>query len=41
MGAGHVREIPLELGLGAGQAWLTQEKEGGRTCLVKASENPA
>jgi hypothetical protein len=26
LGAGHVREIPLESGLEAGYAWLTQEK---------------
>jgi hypothetical protein len=26
MGAGHVREMPLEFGLEAGYAWLTQKK---------------
>jgi hypothetical protein len=26
LGAGHVREIPLESGLEAGYAWLTREK---------------
>jgi hypothetical protein len=25
LGAGHVREIPLESGLEAGYAWLTQK----------------
>jgi hypothetical protein len=26
LGAGHVREMPLESGLEAGYAWLTREK---------------
>jgi hypothetical protein len=26
LGAGHVQEMPLESGLKAGYAWLTQEK---------------
>jgi hypothetical protein len=26
LGVGHVREMPLESGLEAGYAWLTQEK---------------
>jgi hypothetical protein len=26
LGAGHVREMPLESGLDAGYVWLTQEK---------------
>jgi hypothetical protein len=26
LGAGHIRKIPLEYGLEAGYAWLTQKK---------------
>jgi hypothetical protein len=26
LGAGHVQEMPLESGLGAGYVWLTREK---------------
>jgi hypothetical protein len=26
LGAGHVQEMPLESGLGAGYVWLTQKK---------------
>jgi hypothetical protein len=40
LGAGHVREMPLESSLETGYAWLTREKAerlGMSTCPTKVS----
>jgi hypothetical protein len=41
LGAGHVREMPLQSGLEAGYAWLTQEKAERSDMSSQSLWNPA
>jgi hypothetical protein len=41
LGAGHVREIPLESGLEAGYAWLTRKKAKRLDMSDQSLWNPA